>query len=168
MTRERLLTLVVLALLLLNLTTLGYVLWQTNRSGAVQERGPHPRTRPEDIIIGKLQLDEGQQERLWQSIERHREASHRLNDELTDLRRAYFALLSDDAASTAMKIGLEQAISANRQAYYAATYAHFDEIRALCRPDQLTRFDELMEALLPFFGGRGPGGPPPPDGPPPF
>lgn len=168
MTRERLLTLVVLALLLLNLTTLGYLLWQKDTAGIPSEAGAHRRARPEDLIIDKLQLDQAQQELLWESIEKHREASHRLNDELTDLRRAYFALLSDDAKTAAMKIGLEQAISANRQAYYAATYAHFDEIRAFCRPDQLTRFDELMESLLPFFGGRGPGGPPPHGGPPPF
>ncbi|MGZ3904989.1 MAG: hypothetical protein ACXVC6_14910, partial [Bacteroidia bacterium] len=42
------------------------------------------------------------------------------------------------------------------------TYDHFKKIRAICKPDQQKKFDEVINKALEMMGPPRPGGPPPP------
>ncbi len=163
MKKQHLFLILIMALLLLNLGTLAY-LWQRPGETRPRHQGPD-RQRPEDIIISRLALDAAQQEQLWESIEKHRDLCHRYRADIKAARAAYFGLLSAPEPDSAAILSAEKDLSRAKTLLERANFIHFQEIRALCRPEQLPAFEGLLEALQPFFGGgRGPGaghGPPP-------
>ncbi|WP_051054130.1 periplasmic heavy metal sensor [Fibrella aestuarina] len=160
MNQTRLLTWAVAGLLLLNLGTLGYL--------ALRPRGLHPPRPgtpggpppdgPATLIIDRLQFDEGQQARYRTLVRQHQQASARLAEASTNLYQRYYKLLSQAQPDTAAAQALSSQIAANQRAVAELNFAHFAQIRALCRPDQLPAFVRLLDDLTHLFRnppGRG-------------
>lgn len=171
MNQTRLLTWAVVGLLLLNLGTLGYL--------ALRPRGLHPPglpggpppDGPAALIIDRLQFDEAQQAQYRTLVDRHRQASARLAELSTELHQRYYKLLSRAQPDTAAAQSLSRQIAANQQAIAELNFAHFAQIRALCRPEQLPAFTRLLDDLTHLFRnapGAKPGPPGRGEGPPPM
>lgn len=179
MSQIRLLTFAVVGLLLLNLCTIGFLLLRGRPShpvgghpaGGHPAGGPPAGGDPASVIISRLHFDEQQQTRYRQLVEQHQQQSRELAWQERDLFQRYYGLLTESAPDTARATALSQQIADNQRATAQLNFAHFAQIKALCRPNQQANFRKLVGDLTQLFGAKpgagrpGPGGPPPPQRP---
>ena len=148
MKKETLLTTAVIALLLLNLGTLGFLFFRP---------GPHPpgaKRPPLDRRIEKrLHLDAAQQQTFKQLKSAHQQQIQASDRAYRETMEQYFALLKNEMPDTAQQdslLGVLSQIQGNRT---TMTFQHFQDLKALCKPNQKEEFaamlPELMEVILP-------------------
>ena len=140
MNQTRLLTIGVVLLLLLNAATLVYLY---NGQG----RPEGPPGRPDAFIIEQLQLDKEQQAAFARLRGQHQEAIREAREKDRDLHDAYFNLLKTDHPDMTKVDSLTALIGAQRQVIESATFNHFLQLRALCRPDQQKLFDNTIDDI---------------------
>jgi protein CpxP len=142
MKREKLLILSVALLLILNFGTLGYLFLRDGN-------GPgHRRSNPVDaIIIKTLQYDRQQQAAFDILKHEHHGQMMQLDGKYAAALKGYFRTLGD-SAPTAARDSFERVFCAIQTEKARITYAHFEDLKALCRPGQKARFDELIPELV--------------------
>lgn len=154
MTRQRLLTIAVALLLLLNLATV-YLLLR----GAGHRHGGPGEHRPREIVIDRLALSAEQVKAYDELIADHRASIARQEDAMRSARADLFAGIG--AQDVPAREALIARIS-GLQAGIERTHAeHFARLHALCTQAQQARFDDLMRELADHFGRRPPPGPRP-------
>lgn len=175
MERTKLLTLLSIGLLLLNLLTIGFLVFKPGQLPRPDHPpGPPGANDPATIIIRRLHFDSNQQARYQELVHEHQNAVRRLREQSTELFQDYYGLLESDHPDPAQANTLSQQIATNQRELAQLNFTHFSQIRALCRPDQKANFNELVADLSKLFGQqqRPPrsngSGPPegPPEGPP--
>ncbi|MCC6279628.1 MAG: periplasmic heavy metal sensor [Saprospiraceae bacterium] len=143
MKKETLLTITVLALLLLNFGTLGYLFFQ---------RPPHERPgRPGKLdreIVETLQLNAAQQQQFEQLKTAHHEQMLSSDQAYRLALDNYFALLKNDSFVPAQRDSLQGVLSRIQQERVTVTFQHFSELKALCSAEQRQHFAELLPALM--------------------
>lgn len=159
MERTKLLTIAVIGLLLLNTLTIGFM---------ILKRPPRLAGRdgtPSRVIIERLHLDASQRQQYRQLIEAHQQQTHALSDESAQLFREYYGLLTSEPTDTSRANALSAQIAENQRALAQLNFAHFQQLKQLCRPDQQAKFDQLVNDLSRLFGQqqrpRDPGNRPP-------
>ena len=153
MKKETLLTIAVIALLLLNFGTLGF-LWFG--------RPPHPpgagRQQLDRHIVEALHLNAEQRQQFEQLKSAHHEQMLAGDRAYRDALGAYFALLKTEAIVETRRDSLQSVLSQIQNDRASATFQHFREVKNLCTPEQKKAFDallpELMEVILPHREGR--------------
>lgn len=111
----------------------------------------HDGDRPKRIIIKELHLNDAQVAKYEKLIYRHRNAIGRLDSEMRAAKRALYNTLGTKADSTEIHRLLEKT-GAIQDQIERTHYTHFEEIRALLRPDQVTYFNSLKVRLGKIFG----------------
>lgn len=154
MTKQRLLAIAVVLLLVLNGITVAMLL-----KGHHRPDGPPPEDRPKRMVIERLGLDEGQVERYEALIAQHRAAIGEKDGAIRAARTALFMDLREGNA--AYRDSLITVITDLQASVERIHYDHFADVRALCRPDQRPKFDALIGELAGFFGAHRPRGPRP-------
>jgi Spy/CpxP family protein refolding chaperone len=153
MKRETLLTIAVIALLLLNLGTLGVLFLKQQHSF------PNHR-EPGRLIIEGLKLDEVQIDKFEISKDLHRSNMTQKDAEQRALQRELWSLLRTDNPDTVKATAIMTRIEALSHEKRMITFQHFAQIRALCRPEQKVLFDKLIEEigekLMPVAGPKPP------------
>jgi periplasmic protein CpxP/Spy len=145
MKRETLLTVTVVALLLLNLGTLGYLFLRDQRP---QGGGPGK------LIVEGLKLTPPQVEQFEVLRDEHR-AKMAQNDSYQRVRQQelWTLLRTDTPDTTQARTLINQwlTLEGNKR---VATFDHFRKIRLLCTPEQQVLFDTLIldigKALMPM------------------
>lgn len=151
MTRTRLLSIAVVVLVLLNMTTLGVLLFR---------EPPHPEHRkhegPKAIIIERLKFDKGQVASYEELIRDHRGRIDELDQRMMELRGRLYDVNDPQSADSIIYL-----IGETQGEIERVHTDHFGRIRTLCRPDQLPLFDALTKDLAGYFrpGPRPPKGP---------
>jgi protein CpxP len=166
MERIKLLTFAVAGLILLNLATIGFLVFGPGggpHSG--RPNSPHGREEPARIIIARLRFDPNQQQAYQKLIDEHRKQVAILADQMKQLHEQYYSLLAATTSDLARQTALSQQIADNQKAQAALNFRHFEQIKALCRPDQQADFRVLASDLARLFGRQQPprpggGGPP--------
>jgi protein CpxP len=144
MKKENFLMIVVVALLVLNFGTLGYLfLGKGHRNGSML---PHP-PKPDKVIIERLKLNPGQIETFEGLKQEHRSGINQLNEASKQLYQEYFALLKTDTADMAATQVLEQRLAAVQTQKDSFTFNHFIKLRALCTEEQKPLFDDFVDEL---------------------
>ena len=144
-------------LLVANIATLG-VLWRDRMRGP---GGGPPPAMVRNLLVRDLGFDALQTARYDSLVELHRDVADSLRRAIGRSKRDNLGVLRDTAVSdTLLEAGAARTASLVRQ-LELATIRHFREVRALCRPGQRPRFDELMEEVALRMGpdGRHHGGP---------
>jgi hypothetical protein len=148
MTRTRLLSIAVVVLVLLNMTTLGVLLFR---------EPPHPEHRkhegPKAIIIERLKFDKGQVASYEELIREHRSKVDELDGRMMELRGSLYDVNEGRSADSIIYL-----IGETQGEIERIHTDHFGRIRALCRADQLPLFEALTKDLASYFRP----GPPPP------
>jgi len=154
MSKVRILSIALVLLLVLNGITLFML---------VDHQGPNdgvpPRDRPKMMVMERTGFDTDQVRAYEALIDRHRAAILSQDEALGYARRDLFNDLR--AADPVRRDSIVQRIAALQAQVEMINHAHFAEVRALCKPDQLPRFDAMIGELASFFGKRRPEGPRP-------
>lgn len=168
MNRTKLLTIAVVGLLVINLGTLFLVFFNKPQHPPHHGEGPPPPHGrghgPRDYMIDVLQFDEAQQKQFDLLIKDHRSKSDELNEINRELHTELYGLLKSDTINQRTMDVLTQKIAENQVATDKLNFSHFQQVKALCTPEQLKNFEELAGELSRLFGGPKGGPPPPPPG----
>jgi periplasmic protein CpxP/Spy len=161
MNRTKLLTIVIVCLLLLNFGTLGILFFSKPGGPPHGGMGPgHGHGGPKRVIIERLHFDEAQQKQYESLIEEHHSKTDELHDASGKLHKELYSLLTEAVPDKAKADSLVIQISENQKAMDYLNFDHFQKIRAICRPEQISDFNSLALDLSGLFGPKGP--PPPP------
>lgn len=139
MKREKLLTIAVALLFVLNICTIGFLFFQ---------RAHRPRPlRMEKVVQKTLQLNQEQMQQ-FDGLRKDHHAQMRLLDEQNkQVLVSYLQLLEVDSVNTLQKDSLEKIISDIQQARATITLNHFQQVKALCTDEQKERFKALIPEL---------------------
>ena len=156
MERTKLLTFAVIGLLLLNLLTIGFLVLKSGQPPQTdQAQGPQSdRQSPARIIIARLHFDEQQQRQYLEMGRQHHQQTMQLNAESIRLFQAYYSLLPEAHPDSIKVSAVVRQIANVQQQIAELNFAHFQEIKALCRPDQKADFTKLVAELARMFGQR--------------
>lgn len=165
MQRTRFLTVVIVALLVINAGTLAYLF-----IGQSKPHHPPHRMRkgsPSDLIIEKLKLDEQQQDVFFELRDEHRAEMRDIQRKLSDTRDQYFDGLKTNTIDSTESKRLQNEIGSLMGQIHGSTFKHFTQVRQLCKPEQQKLFDRFIDDILRAMAPPPPGGkrghrPPPP------
>lgn len=157
--KNKILTWLVVLLLAANVVTIAFF-WLNKKEQAVQHKGT-----PADFLIKELALDAKQQEQLQVLVKEHRRAAEQLRRKTRDAKEAFFELLGQQNITDSTKQAAAKMASASMVELDLLTLDHFQKVRALCRPDQQKKFDEIIQEVVRMMAQprppMGPMGPPP-------
>ena len=161
---------VIILLLLANAATLT-IFWL----GRARLNGrPPQRQEAADYIIKQTGFDSSQERQYRILIKEHQEKAGKLRDEIRQAKDRFFDLIGQGNASDSLKKVYAADASAKTAELDLLTMDHFEKIKALCRPDQLEKFEKVIREAVHMMGPAQPGGRPGPpgsgrpgDGPPP-
>lgn len=155
MKKETLLLGAVGLLVALNLATLGFM--ALNRPPHPPRGGPRQADR---LIVETLGLDEAQRARFNVLKREHRAHINALDAAYAETSAAYFQQLNGPALP-ARKDSLERELGRIQSQKAAVTLAHFEQLKALCTPEQRSRFAAFVPDLLRLLLPGEKKGPPP-------
>ena len=137
MTRQVLLAVAVVVLLVLNGITLAMLF-----GGHHPPVGPPAKGGPKLIVIERLGFDPDQVARYEGLIVEHRAT---IDEKDAAIRAARIALFTDLREPSPLdRDSLITVITGLQASVERIHYDHFADVRALCRPEQLPKFDELV------------------------
>ena len=152
-----------IALLVLNLSSLSYVIYHQN-SNREDFLPPNP---PKEIflnrLIEKLSLREDQTEVFIAMVNDHRRELEKIDKKLRKEFSAYI-LLIDKPDSKMLKDSVENGIVDLQRKKSILTYEHLEGLYKLCDENQKVAFSDFLPELSEFLGPRPkrqPNGPPP-------
>jgi periplasmic protein CpxP/Spy len=140
MSKTRFLTLAVVALVALNVAVLAFLL---------VGRRPHRPPIVREIIVEHLHFDAQQVANYDRLIEKHRAEIDQKDTELVAARQAIYQLLK--AEDFVKKDSLIAEVGRLQMAVEQIHFAHFQDIKKLCRPEQRANFDALVDNLAAYF-----------------
>ncbi len=143
MDKIKLLTYSVIALLLLNLATIGFVV--------LSKPGDRNRPEPREIIIEKLKFDENQKKEYEQLIYWHRSQIDELDEKTLETKKELYLQLLKNEVDTKTKDSLMNSLLKYQNQIENIHFKHFEDIKRLCRKDQLKNFEDLTKELSKIF-----------------
>jgi regulatory protein YycI of two-component signal transduction system YycFG len=121
------------------------LLWMMFSRGAPSRREEEPKK----FIIEKLHFDENQIRDYEKLIKGHRENITATDDKIKLLKEELYSCLKDD--NTPKADSLMQELSKEKLHIEQIHYQHFNDIKKLCKPDQLANFNSLTTELAKLF-----------------
>lgn len=124
-------------------------------------RPPMKKAGPRKIIADQLHFDKEQVIAYEKLIETHQASIHALDDSILIAKNNLYQTLQDEMFTG--KDSLVNRLGALQKQVELVHYEHFTAIKALCKPDQLDRFNKLSNDLARFFSSGKKNAPPPKD-----
>ncbi len=152
MSKIKLLSIAVIGLLILNLGIVGFLFLKKPQRQPDRPNGrpPFEQVRPQNEIIERLHFDSNQIRQYEILIDEHQESIKALNDSIRNVKSLLYQTLNDENDSD--KDSLIEKLGSLQKNIEHTHYGHFAEIKKLCKPDQLSDFEELTTRLAGFFG----------------
>lgn len=116
---------------------------------------PHAPGGPKNLVIEKLHFDDRQVAKYELLIQEHREAIREKEGQILKLKQKLYAGLGEDAPPKTDKI-IQFQLGMKQMEIEEIHYAHFLEIKDLCRPDQQVYFKRLSKELAHLFDRKPP------------
>lgn len=148
MEKQKLITFSIVALLLLNIGTLGFLFVTGSKHGTMPPH-PHGRLEPREIIIGKLHFDEQQQAQYADLIQEHRHNIESAEDKIRETKNELYLLLNQ--SNSTQKDSLIALLANYQKEIETSHFEHFTAIKKLCRKEQLADFEDLTAELSKIF-----------------
>jgi len=149
--RNKILILIIAALLISNLTVLGFLLWGKNCERKPTERGKSFS----DYFEKQLEFTPDQVTKFHQLRDAHLE---NIRPYLKDVRTAKDSLFSLMRLSDLADSVVERAandLAQKEKAQELQSFRHFRSVRELCNDQQKIKFDTLMNKIINRSFGRG-------------
>ncbi len=145
MNKVKALSFISIGLLVLNLLLIWFIFSHRPNHGG--------KEGPKKIIIEKLHFDESQTKAYEVLIDAHRKDIQRSETQMMALKNQLYGSLqtgknTDASDSLILEIGRVQMEMED------INFNHFNEIKQLCKPDQLIYFDELCGEIASLFNHK--------------
>lgn len=108
---------------------------------------------PKNIIIEKLHFDENQIEAYQKLIDKHRQDIRKNNDHILMLKKELYSNLKNDNSKRELD-SITTQIGTIQKQIEEIHFNHFIDIKALCKPNQFSKFDSLNEELTEIFNHK--------------
>ena len=162
---QRVTTLTIMILILLNLSTLA-MLWSFRFKQPVTPLPVEGTGHVEHFLQQELGLTDRQAQQFDKLRKQHFEQSKIIVDASQQLKRALIEHVFAASPDTEKMQAIAEEIGAKQIELETLRYTHFLELKALCEPGQLERFQALFHEIFPPQPGGQlqPGGQPQPQG----
>jgi protein CpxP len=153
--RQRWLLVLVAILLLTNIATLS-IFWFKK---PVHDGGPgrDPGNREKKMgqfMVDQMKFDATQEASYWKLRDSMVAIQKPVMDSIRNAKKRFFDLLNHPGATDSMLIVHTNEIADLQKRLDLVTFRHFQKVRAICRPDQLQKFDtvikEIVNRMTPF------------------
>ncbi|MBI1782473.1 MAG: periplasmic heavy metal sensor [Sphingobacteriales bacterium] len=111
--------------------------------------------RPDDGRLGITEMlknevgfDEAQMKQALEMKKRHREKIKPYFDEVRKAKESFYVLLQNPQVSDSVRKAAAAVIGQKQEELDMAIFSNFNEIRQLCKPDQLIKFDSSMQQIV--------------------
>ena len=111
--------------------------------------GPGPNGGPRNIIIKKLDFDDRQIKQYESLIQWHRGEIDKSQEQMVQLKNELYSTLVD--SNTATKDSLINEISIIQKNIETIHYKHFQDIKKICKTEQLVAFEKLSKEIAALF-----------------
>ena len=152
MEKTKVLTFTVITLLLLNIGTLGFLYVSASKEHhPPPSHGPEGRPKPREIIIEKLHFDASQIKQYDQLIKKHQSDIRATEDNIRASKNELYLQLNEAVANEKVKDSLIAALSLYQTQIESIHFNHFQDIKKLCKKEQMADFSALTEELSRLF-----------------
>jgi protein CpxP len=153
--RQRWLLVLVAILLLTNIATLS-IYWykKPNHEGQPGREPGNREKRMGQFMVDQMKFDASQEASYWTLRDSMITIQRPVIDSIRNAKQGFFDLLNQPDATDSALIARSNEIADLQKKLDLATFRHFQNVRALCRPDQLEKFDtvikEIVNRMTPF------------------
>ncbi len=160
MSKIKLLTIAVIALLVINTGIVGFLLM---KKPPMPPGGSPPMGRdgPRKMIIERLHFDKEQVATYEKLIEEHQASVKLLGDSVKIAKNNLYRSLQSETFTG--KDSLVNQLGALQRQIELLHYNHFTDLKKICKPGQLSKYNDLTKELAHFFSSEKKGPPPPRD-----
>lgn len=158
--RQKWLLLLVAILLVTNIITLS-IYWSMktpDRPKSGQSDGDRQR-RMGQFMVNELKLDKEQEVVYWNLRDSMLSRQKPLMDSIRNTKKRFFDLLKEPAPQDSVLQVKADEIGVLQKQLDLITFQHFQQVRALCNPDQVLKFDTVVKEIVNRMTGawRNPG-----------
>ena len=151
--RQRWLLVLVAILFITNIATLSiYWFRKPPHDGGGPPRDPGKKMG--QFMVDQMKFDKEQEAAYWTLRDSMISTQRPVMDSIRNAKKNFFDLLNQSGANDSMLHARSNEIADLQKRLDLATYRHFQKVRALCRPDQLQKFDtvikEIVNRMTPF------------------
>jgi Spy/CpxP family protein refolding chaperone len=152
--RQRWLLVLVVILLITNIATLSiYWLKKPPHDGGPFDPGKREK-RMGQFMVDQLKFDAQQEAAYWKLRDNMINTQKPVVDSIRTAKKRFFDLLNQNNVSDSELSNRSNEVADLQKKLDIATFRHFQNVRALCRPDQLEKFDtvitEIVSRMIPF------------------
>ena len=147
---KRSLIFIIIFLLLTNIGILGYFLW--NRTPAKPAKKPDPIGGIATKLKNEVGFDDQQITEYRKLKEKHWATIMPMFGEIRKTKDSLYKLLSNESATDSLINATAETIGQKQKEIDLQAFTHFKQIRALCKPDQLVKYDSLVQRMVRKMG----------------
>jgi hypothetical protein len=149
MNKVKYLSIVTTILLILNILLIAFIL--LHKPNMNEPRGPHGHMHgPRNIIIEKLDFDNVQIKLYDEKIKWHQEEMFRTQKDILALKRQLYSTLNQTQNVT-LNDSLILEINKVQNQVEHINIKHFEDIKTICKPNQMDKFKDLSTELADLF-----------------
>lgn len=149
--RQKWLLLLVAILLVTNIITLS-IYWSMktpDHSKPSQGQGDGDRQRRMgQFMVNELKLDKNQEVVYWKLRDSMVSRQKPLMDSIRNTKKRFFDLLKDPTPADSVLQENANEIGLLQKQLDLITFQHFQQVRALCNPDQVLKFDTVVKEIV--------------------
>jgi protein CpxP len=142
MKREKFLIAVIIALLISNLLLIGFLV--------LRPKPMHGPNGPKEIVIKKLGFDDTQVTTYEALIEEHSRKIVDLNNQVANEKKTLYTYLNDNQ-STSKRDSIVNTIALIQSEIEKTHFAHFQDIKKICKPEQLPLYEKFSSEIQEIF-----------------
>ncbi|OQP51358.1 hypothetical protein A4H97_27680 [Niastella yeongjuensis] len=147
--RQRWLLVLVAILLLTNIATLSiYWIKKPNHDGGPGREPGNREKRMGQFMVDQMKFDATQEASYWKLRDSMITIQRPVMDSIRDAKKSFFDLLNQPDATDSALIARSNQIADLQKKLDLVTFRHFQNVRALCRPDQLQKFDTVIKEIV--------------------
>lgn len=147
--RQRWLLILVAILLLTNIATLS-IYWfkkPAHDGGPGHEPGNREKKMGQ-FMVDQMKFDAAQEAAYWKLRDSMITIQRPVMDSIRNAKKGFFDLLNQPNATDSALISRSNEIADLQKKLDLVTFRHFQNVRALCHPDQLQKFDTVIKEIV--------------------
>jgi hypothetical protein len=147
---------IIAVLLLTNIAVLSYFLWFKKQPGHGDEIKPDRKPGMETPLQKEVGFSEDQLVQYRQMRDEQMKAIKPMFEDVRKAKDSLFSLIGNSNMSDSAIGLIAEEIAQKQKVMDLRMFNHFKRIRGLCKPDQLAKYDSVVQRMMKKMGGRSP------------